>query len=129
MRLLLDTHAFLWWVSGRGARLSDRARELMTDGSNDVIVSMASVWEMSIKVGTGRMNLPGPIERYVPDRLRHHGFELMPIELRHAFTAGSLPRIHGDPFDRMLIAQAQVEGIALITADPAIGRYDVEVIW
>ena len=129
MRLLLDTHAFLWWVSSGGSRLSDRAREVMTDGDNDVTVSMASVWEMSIKVGTGRMGLPEPIERYVPDRLRHHGFELLPIELRHAFRAGTLPRIHGDPFDRMLIAQAQVEDMALVTADPAIGRYDVEIIW
>jgi PIN domain nuclease of toxin-antitoxin system len=129
VRVLLDTHAFLWWVSERGAKLSERARELLSDGSNDVIVSMASVWEMSIKVGVGRMDLPDAIERYVPDRLRHHGFDLMPIDLRHAFRAGDLPRIHGDPFDRMLIAQAQLEGLALITADPAIGRYDVETIW
>lgn len=129
MKALLDTHAFLWWVSGRGARLSDRARDLMSDGANDVLVSMASIWEMSIKVGVGRMDLPDAIERYVPDRLRHHGFELLPIELRHAFRAGDLPRIHGDPFDRMLVAQAQVEGLALVTADPAIGHYDVETIW
>jgi PIN domain nuclease of toxin-antitoxin system len=129
VRVLLDTHAFLWWVSERGTRLSDRARELLSDGSNDVIVSMASVWEMSIKVGFGRMDLPDAIERYVPDRLRHHAFDLLPIDLRHAFRAGALPPIHGDPFDRMLIAQAQLEGLALITADPAIGRYDVETIW
>jgi PIN domain nuclease of toxin-antitoxin system len=129
VRVLLDTHAFLWWVSERGTRLSDRARELLSDGSNEVIVSMASVWEMSIKVGVGRMDLPDTIERYVPDRLRHHGFDLLPIDLRHAFRAGALPPIHGDPFDRMLIAQAQLEGLALITADPAIGRYDVETIW
>lgn len=129
MKVLLDTHAFLWWVSSRGARLSVRARDLLSDGATEVLVSMASVWEMSIKVGVGRMDLPAPIERYVPDRLHHHGFELLPIELRHAFRAGELPRIHGDPFDRMLIAQAQVEGLALVTADPAIGRYDVETIW
>ena len=129
MKVLLDTHAFLWWVSSRGVRLSDRARDVLSDGTTDVLVSMASVWEMSIKVGVGRMNLPAPIERYIPDRLHHHGFDLLPIELRHTFRAGDLPRLHGDPFDRMLIAQAQVESLALVTADPAIGQYDVETIW
>ena len=64
-----------------------------------------------------------------PDRLRHHGFDLLPIELAHTFRAAALPRIYGDPFDRMLVAQAQVEGIPILTADPAIARYDVEVIW
>ncbi len=75
------------------------------------------------------MELPGPIERYLPDRLRHHGFDLLPIELSHVLRAGALPRIHGDPFDRILVAQAQVEGIPILTADPAISRYDVETIW
>ena len=129
MRILLDTHAFLWWASERGARLSDCARDLLSDGATDVALSLASVWEIAIKVGRGRVVLPDSVERYVPDRLRHHGFELMSIELSHAFRAGSLPRLHGDPFDRMLIAQAQVEGIAILTADPAISRYDVETIW
>lgn len=129
MRILLDTHAFLWWASERGARLSDRARDLLSDGATDVALSIASVWEIAIKVGGGRLVLPDAVERYVPDRLRHHGFELMSIELAHALRAGVLPHIHGDPFDRMLIAQAQIEGIPIITADPAIGRYDVETIW
>ena len=92
-------------------------------------MSIASVWELAIKAGSGRIDLPDAIERYVPDRLRHHGFELMSIDLAHAFRAGALPRIHGDPFDRMLIAQAQVEGLPILTADPAISRYDVETIW
>jgi len=129
LRILLDTHAFLWWASDRGARLSDRARDLLGDGTNEVAVSLASVWEIAIKVGVGRMDLPDAVERYIPERLRHDGFELIPIELRHAFRAGTLPRIHGDPFDRMLVAQAQVEGIPILTADPAISRYDVETIW
>lgn len=129
MRVLLDTHAFLWWVSSGGSRLSDPARDVLSDGANAVMVSLASVWEMSIKVGTGRMELPDAIERYLPDRLRHHGFDLLPIELAHAYRAGSLPRIHGDPFDRMLIAQAQIEDLVVLTADPAISRYDVETIW
>jgi len=129
VRILLDTHAFLWWASERGARLSDRGRDLLGDGTNEVALSLASVWEIAIKVGVGRMDLPDAVERYIPERLRHDGFELIPIELRHAFRAGTLPRIHGDPFDRMLVAQAQVEGIPILTADPAISRYDVETIW
>jgi PIN domain nuclease of toxin-antitoxin system len=129
LRVLLDTHAFLWWASARGARLSDRARDLLSDGATDAAFSIASAWEIAIKVGGGRMVLPDEPERYVPDRLRHHGFELMPIALTHAIRAGALPPLHRDPFDRMLIAQAQIEGLPILTADPAISRYDVETIW
>jgi PIN domain nuclease of toxin-antitoxin system len=129
LRVLLDTHAFLWWASERGARLSDHARELLSDGATDAAFSIASVWEIAIKVGAGRMALPDDVERYVPDRLRHHGFALMSIEPAHAYRAGALPTIHRDPFDRMLIAQAQIEGLPILTADPAISRYDVETIW
>ena len=129
MRVLLDTHTFLWWVSERGARLSDRARDLLSDGANEASLSIASVWELAIKAGAGRIDLPDTAEHYVPDRMRHHGFELLSIGLPHAFRAGALPRIHGDPFDRMLVAQAQIEGLPILTADPAISRYDVETIW
>lgn len=129
MRILLDTHAFLWWASERGARLSDRGRDLLGDGTNEVALSLASVWEIAIKVGVGRIDLPDAVERYIPERLRHDGFDLMSIELPHVFRAGELPRIHGDPFDRMIVAQAQIEGLPILTADPAISRYDVETIW
>jgi PIN domain nuclease of toxin-antitoxin system len=129
LRVLIDTHVFLWWASERGARVSDRARELLGDGATDVSFSMASAWEISIKVGGGRMVLPEPVGRYLPARLRHHGFDLLSIDLPHAVRAGELPRLHGDPFDRMLVAQAQVEGLPILTADPAISRYDVETIW
>ena len=129
MRVLLDTHVFLWWASERGGRLSQRVRDLLADGATDVAFSVASAWEIAIRVGGGRMELPDDVRRYVPDRLRHHGFELMPIELSHAFRAGLLPPIHRDPFDRMLVAQGQVEGLPIVTADPAISRYDVETIW
>ena len=129
MRILLDTHAFLWWASERGARLSERARDLLSDGATDVALSIVSVWEIAIKVGGGRMALPDVVEQYIPDRLRRHGFELMSIDLAHALRAGSLPAIHRDPFDRMLVAQAQIEGLPILTTDPAISRYDVETIW
>jgi PIN domain nuclease of toxin-antitoxin system len=127
LRLLLDT--FLWWSSQQGAQLSEHARELLADGTTDASFSIVSAWEIAIKVGAGRMDLPDSVERYVPDRIRHHGFDLLPIELSHVFRAGTLPSIHKDPFDRMLVAQAQVEGIPILTADPAISRYDVQTIW
>ena len=129
MKVLLDTHVFLWWSSEHGARVSERARAVLADGTTDAAFSLVSVWEIAIKVGAGRMELPDTVERYLPDRLREHGFELLPIELSHAFRAGNLPPIHRDPFDRMLVAQAQIEGLPVLTADPAISRYDVETIW
>ena len=129
MRLLLDTHAFLWWSSEGGARLSERARDLLADGMTDASFSVVSAWEIAIKVGAGRMDLPDSVERYLPDRIRQHRFDLLAIELSHVFRAGLLPLIHRDPFDRMLVAQAQVEGIPILTADPTISRYDVETIW
>jgi PIN domain nuclease of toxin-antitoxin system len=129
MRVLLDTHVFLWWSSERGARLSQPVVDILSDGANDVAFSLASAWEIAIKAGSGRMELPTPVDHYLPSRIRDHGFRLLPIELAHAMRAGTLPRIHGDPFDRMLIAQAQIEGIPILTADAAITRYDVETIW
>ena len=129
MRVLLDTHVFLWWSSDRGARLSERTRDILADGATDAAISLVSAWEIAIKVGAGRMELPDAIERYLPDRIRRHGFELLPIAMAHALRAGSLPPIHRDPFDRMLVAQAQVEGLPILTANPAISRYDVETIW
>lgn len=125
----MDTHVFLWWSSQRGERLSDPARDLLSDGTNDVLLSMGSAWEIAIKVRAGRLALPDAIERWIPDRLRRNDFGLLPIDLSHVLRAGGLPRIHGDPFDRMLVAQAQIEGLPIVTADPAIGRYDVETIW
>jgi PIN domain nuclease of toxin-antitoxin system len=129
MRVLIDTQVFLWWSSDRGTRVSEPAREILSDGAIEVSFSMASAWEIAIKVGGGRMELPETVERYLPDRLRQHGFDLMAIELAHVVRAGVLPRFHGDPFDRMLIAQAQIEGLPILTADPSISRYDVETIW
>ena len=129
MRVLLDTHAFLWWTSEDGRRLSDRARDLLIDPSTDATVSVASAWEISIKAATGRLEIEGDPEQWVPQRILRYGFSALPVELSHALRAGSLPNIHRDPFDRLLVAQAQVEKIPIVTSDPAISRYDVDVIW
>ncbi len=128
MRVLLDTHTFLWWTSG-GSRISDRARGLIEDPEVEVLLSVASAWEISIKSARGRLELPVPAERFVPDRLRRHRMSVLDVALSHALRAGALPEIHADPFDRLLVAQAQIEGLPILTADPAIARYEVETIW
>ena len=129
MRVLLDTHAFLWWVSGGGARLTDRARELIGASDTEAVFSAASAYEIATKVSSGRLELPASPAWYLPDRVAAHDFAVLAIELEHAVRAGTLPGIHRDPWDRMLVAQAQIEGVPILTADPRIGQYDVETIW
>ena len=129
MSALLDTHVFLWWNESGGARVSATARELIADPSNEILLSAASVWEMAIKVSRGRLELPQPMDRYVPDRMARNALSPLPVDVAHAVRVALLPVIHADPFDRLLIAQAQVEGIPILTSDPALSQYDVETIW
>ena len=129
MRALLDTHTFLWWTTSRGARISGIARELIEDADNELMLSVASIWEIAIKVASGRLELPGPIDDYLPDRMNRHDFSVLPVDARHALRVARLPPIHRDPFDRLLVAQAQVEGLPIVTSDPAVAQYDVETIW
>jgi PIN domain nuclease of toxin-antitoxin system len=128
MRVLLDTHAFVRFEL-EDPQLSEIGRGTIADASNDVLVSAATAYEIGLKASLGRLTLPEPAETYVPSRIALEGFEPLPIDVRHAARAAALPGIHGDPFDRLLVAQAQIEGIPIVTADPAIARYDVETIW
>ena len=128
MRALLDTHTFLWWLLDV-PKLSGECRRILEDGANEILLSAASGYELAYKAHVGRLTLPESPDEYVRTRLEANGFGALSIELSHALRAASLPAIHRDPFDRMLIAQAQLESIPIITADPAIARYDVEVIW
>jgi len=128
VRALLDTHAFLWAAQGN-RRLSDVARELVADTANEMLLSSASAYEIAVKVGQGRLELPEPVDEYVRSRLHAFALRALPITVAHAVRAAGLPPHHGDPWDRILIAQAQTEGVPLITADPAMSRYDVEIIW
>jgi PIN domain nuclease of toxin-antitoxin system len=128
VRVLLDTHTFLWWVLD-APDLSADCRRILDDGLNDVLLSAASGYELAYKVNQGRLTLPEAPDVYVRSRLASNGFAALAIELDHALRAATLPMIHRDPFDRLLIAQAQVEGLPIVTADPAIAQYDVEVIW
>ena len=123
MNLLLDTHAFLWWWTD-DPKLGAEARDAVA-GAGVIFVSAASAWEAAIKQGLGRLRLRDRFERSVEDS----GFEKLPILFVHAERAGTLPRHHADPFDRMLVAQAQIEGLTLISHDRWFERYDVEVLW
>jgi PIN domain nuclease of toxin-antitoxin system len=128
MRALLDTHAFLWWNTN-DPQLSDTARGIIANGQNEVYLSAASAWEIAIKAARGRLILPDTPERYVSQRLARHRFLALPVQISHALHVAALPWHHADPFDRLLIAQSQLEQLPLITADEDIVRYDVQVIW
>ena len=128
MKALLDTHTFLWWNLD-DPQLSATARAIIGDGKNEIFVSAASAWEIAIKYGKGRLALPEPPERYVANRMAHYQFLALPIQLSHALRVAALPPIHEDPFDRLLVAQGQMEGLPILTADPEIARYPVDILW
>lgn len=121
MKVLLDTNAFLFW---RNDSLIDRAREIIADPDNEVFVSAASVWEISIKAGIGRLRMPGNVAEMVAE----DGFLPLAISFEHAQRAGGLPLHHRDPFDRLLVAQALCEGLVVVTRDPAFSAYDAPLI-
>jgi len=128
MRILLDTHAFLWWITD-DQRMSPRATEVIADGRNDLLFSAASGWEIAIKAGLGRIKLPSPMDRFLIEQLRKNRMEMLPIQMAHALHVHTLPRRHRDPFDRMLVSQAQLEKLPILSGDREIARYDVEVLW
>jgi PIN domain nuclease of toxin-antitoxin system len=124
MNIILDTHAFLWWLDDNPS-LSAAAFSAIKQGRNIVFVSAASVWEISIKKALGKLNAPDDLE----DALAANRFRPLAITIPHAVMAGSLPRHHDDPFDRMLIAQAQIERLTLITHDARFHAYNVPLLW
>jgi len=126
--MLLDTHAFLWWLTDDD-RLSERAGELIADGANDVYFSAASAWEIAIKAGLGRIRLPDEAWTFTPDQLERNAFQALPVHVAHAVAVITLPDVHRDPFDRMLVAQAISEGLTIVSADPELARYAVPVVW
>jgi PIN domain nuclease of toxin-antitoxin system len=127
---LLDTHTFLWAVTDP-SRLSARARSVIEAVEHEVLLSVASVWEMAIKAAIGRLALPGfsDLGAFVNTQMRETGFGVLPVRLEHALRVGSLRQLHRDPFDRLLVAQAQVEGLTLVTRDPRLSGYEVETLW
>ncbi len=128
MKLLLDTHCWLWWLAN-DPRLGAHARELIGDGENEVYLSAASSWEIAIKTSLGKLTLPEPPAQYVPGRLAAQGMRGLCIEHVHALEVASLPAHHQDPFDRLIVCQAQVEKMPILTANENIAAYEVEAIW
>ena len=128
MRLLLDTHAFLWWIFD-DPRLSSTARTLSADPSAEILFSVVSAWEIAIKSRTGRLDLPPDVPAFIYDQIRRNRFAVLPIGLRHALHVHALPDHHRDPFDRLLVAQSQVEAVPLLSTDTQIAAYDVTLRW
>ncbi len=123
MKLLIDTHAAIWWLAG-DRRLTQQARAAIADAGFEAAVSVASVWEASIKRSAGHLKGPD-----LAAALSAAGLPFLQIDERHAKVAGELPLLHRDPFDRMLVAQASIERLSIVTADDQIPKYDVPVIW
>jgi PIN domain nuclease of toxin-antitoxin system len=127
MKALLDTHTFLWAILD-DRRLSRRAQQTFT-GPNDLWLSVASLWEILIKVKTSKLPLPQPSGPYLMKKLGENKIEVLPVKLDHVLRTEKMPVLHRDPFDRILIAQSLEEKFPLVTADPIFERYDVQVIW
>lgn len=128
MKLLLDTHAFIW-LNSAPDKLSHKVRDYCEQGTERFYLSVVSPWEMQIKRQLGKLTHDPITDRLVRTNLDHNNIDLLPITVAHIEQLGQLPLHHRDPFDRMLIAQAQAEGMALVTADPAMSAYDVTIVW
>jgi len=128
MRLLLDTHAFLW-LDSEPQKLSSAAAGAIKDPANQLVLSVASVWEMEIKRQIGKLRLAGPLAALVESQRTTNRIELLPVELGHVLALGALPVPHKDPFDRLIAAQAAQEGLTLVTSDPIFRQYPVNLLW
>ena len=128
MRLLLDTHTFIWWDS-EPSRLSRTALGLCSDPENEILLSVASLWEMQIKNQLGKLSLRLSLREIVTHQQETNGVAVLPISSDHVYALENLPPAHKDPFDRMLVAQATTEGVTLLSTDSIFGSYPVEVLW
>lgn len=128
MSCLLDTHALLWMLHGDPA-LSARAREVVLDGDNQLHWSIASLWEVAIKLSIGKLDLAPDWREIISREMRLNGIHWLAIRPEHCAQVAALPFFHRDPFDRLLIAQAQVEGMAVVTADERFSHYEVAIVW
>lgn len=124
MRILVDTHIFLW-LSDSSHLLSSSAKEILSDPNNSRVLSVVSVWEMQIKVAIGKLPLRLPLADLVREQRQKNGFEILPVTLEHVLALETLPTHHKDPFDRLLIAQSQSENLPLLSADAVFERYAI----
>ena len=128
MKVLLDTCTFLWWCSGAG-RIPKAIRSAVSDPANEVYVSTASIWEITLKNRAGRLHLPEPPELFLPQQRERHGFLSLPIDEASVLQLPRLPPLHQDPFDRILVCQAIEHGMTLLTPDRLIAQYPVRISW
>jgi len=127
-RYLLDSHVLLW-AQIDSPRLSDTARSILQSSGNTLLWSAASTWELAIKSSKGRLEFPVPLDRYLARVIRELRLTPLAVEHSHAWTVAGLPKLHGDPFDRMLVAQAKLERVPLLTTDSSLAAYDIETVW
>ena len=128
MRLLLDTHTFLWFVTD-DSLLSPSAKSLIGDSTNEILVSPASYWEVAIKVSLGKYPLQVPFEQFFIEGIEGNDFSILPIGIQHATVLATLPMHHKDPFDRMIVAQAIAESVPVLSIDAAFDPYGVTRLW
>jgi PIN domain nuclease of toxin-antitoxin system len=128
MKALLDTHTFLWW-NADDRKLSNTARELISNPSNTFFLSVVTAWEIIIKAQIGKLPLPESPDSYISSRANYYGFQIITIEIKHVLQIWQLENHHNDTFDRLLIAQSQVEKLPIITADTKLSLYQIEAIW
>ncbi|HLP90405.1 MAG TPA: type II toxin-antitoxin system VapC family toxin [Nostocaceae cyanobacterium] len=125
---LIDTHTFIWYITDN-SRLSSQVLDLINDENNQIFLSIASIWEMGIKHGLGKLTFTMPFEMFLTQQLSINDFSVLDIKISHIITVSQLPLYHRDPFDRMLIAQAVVENITVISADTVFDAYPVQRLW
>jgi len=128
MKALLDTHTFLWWITD-DPRLSPQVSEIISNGENELFISSASGWEIAIKAKLGRLQIPDDVERFISEQMAINAINSLPVQMSHALRVYRLPAHHRDGFDHLLIAQAQLENMPILTADSQIARYPVKTIW
>lgn len=128
MRILLDTHTFLWWINN-DAQLSNTARQLIGEAANEILISTVTGWEIAMKAQLGKLTVAADLDPFITAQITQNYFTLLPIKWNHALHIYTLPLYHRDPFDRMLVAQSQLEQIPILTIDSLITQYDVKTIW
>ena len=128
MKVLVDTHTFIWALI-HDHRLPAKVKDVLRSDEHELVFSLVSLWEIAIKIKTGKLNTIGSSVAYIRDEMNAYGMELLPIRYEHILRLESLPHHHSDPFDRLLIAQALSEGVPILTADRVFRQYDVKTIW
>lgn len=128
MRHLLDTHTLLWIING-DPKLSEKVKSLFLDEDNDIAISMASIWEMAIKISLNKLKIPGPLAEFVAEHIKGNKINILPIELNHIYHLENLPFFHRDPFDRLIIAQAMAENMSILGQDEVFDQYSINRIW